>query len=261
MEAGVAVLKEINDLLGSRNSGVDVRFGGLRTHFLRRSEIASLEERAELGICYRHDIRHVLEVGTLLHESDESVLVDHLLAGGVDKDSTLRHEVHQIMVNRALGLRRSGDMERNDVAGLVQFLCGMERMHVSGGHRLIGAVRIVGIDLHAEALRDTRYVTAYVSKGVNTEFLTLEFGTRSTVIEVTYGIDHESERKLCHGIAVLTRGVHRYYLMSSGRLQVDIIITGTGAHYDLQLFGCVQHGLIHHIRTDDERIGISHCIQ
>ena len=152
-------------------------------------------------------------------------------------------------------------MQTHDITGLVQLLGGVYRLHVSGNHCIVRTIGIIRIYVHAEALRDTRYVTAYVSESMDTEFLAFQLRAACAVIEVTHGIDHEPQSQLCHGIAVLSGGVHRYNLVLRSGLQVDIVITRTGTDYNLQLFRCVQHRRIHHIRTDDQCIRVSHSIQ
>ena len=165
------------------------------------------------------------------------------------------------MVDAVLRFRRSRDMETHDVAGLVQLLRTMNRFHVRCYHCFIRTVRIVGIYLHAEALCDARYVTTYVAERMNTQFLAFELGARCTVVQVTYGIHHHTKCQLCYRIAVLTRRVHRYHLVSRSSLQIDIIISGSGTNHDLQRLGRVQHSGIHNIRTDDQRVGIGNSLQ
>ena len=44
--------------------------------------------------------------------------------------------------------------------------------------------------------------------------------------------------------------------MGGGSLEVDVVITGTGAHHNLQLFGGVEYLGVYLVGTDDECVGI-----
>ena len=133
--------------------------------------------------------------------------------------------------------------------------------YVGINHSLIGAVSIVCIDFHTEALGNTGYVTTYVTEGVDTEFLTLEFGAAGTVVQVTNGINHQTESEFSYGVGVLTRGVHRYNLMGRSRGKVNIVITGTGANHNLEVLGGGEYFLVHDVGTDDDSVRISYCVK
>ena len=49
--------------------------------------------------------------------------------------------------------------------------------------------------------------------------------------------------------------------MSGGCSEVDVVVTGTGTHHNLQLLCSVQHFGIHLVRADDECVSVFHCIQ
>ena len=49
--------------------------------------------------------------------------------------------------------------------------------------------------------------------------------------------------------------------MGCGCGEVDIVVSGTCAHYNLQLLGGVEHLGIHLVRTDYHRVGILHCVE
>ena len=137
----------------------------------------------------------------------------------------------------------------------------MNRFDVRSDHCLIRAIRIVGIDVHTEALCDTRHVTTDVTERMNTQFLAFQFGAAGSIVQITNGIDHQTECQFSHSIAVLSRRVHCYYLVCGSGVKVDVIITGTGTNDNLQLLGGVQYSCIHDIRTDDECVSVSHSVQ
>ena len=49
--------------------------------------------------------------------------------------------------------------------------------------------------------------------------------------------------------------------MSRGGSEVNVVVTGTGAYHNLQLFGSVEHLGIHLVRADDECVSILHSVQ
>ncbi len=117
MEALVASLEEIGDLVGSGQASVDVGFFGLCTHLLGRGEVAAFEG-FELGVGIGHDVGDVLDVGALGHQLEQFGLVDDFLTGGVDEDATFVHLVHHSVVDALLGLGSGRDVQADHVAGL-----------------------------------------------------------------------------------------------------------------------------------------------
>ena len=73
-ESFATVFQETYNLLGGGNTGVDVRLGSLRTHLLRCREVTCRELLGKLGIGSGHDVGHILQVGTLLHQFDKAFL-------------------------------------------------------------------------------------------------------------------------------------------------------------------------------------------
>ena len=49
--------------------------------------------------------------------------------------------------------------------------------------------------------------------------------------------------------------------MSGGCSEVDVVVTGTGTHYDFQLLSSVQYFGIHLVRADDQSVSILDGIQ
>ena len=152
-------------------------------------------------------------------------------------------------------------MQADNIACLVQLLCRMHGLDISGQHSLVRTIGVIGINLHAESLGDASHVSTHIAKGVDTEFLAFQFSAACAVVQVAYGINHQPESQFGYGVAVLTGSVHRYDLVCRGGSQVDVVIAGTGTHNDLQLLGCVQHLAVHNIRADDQCVSIGHCVQ
>ena len=147
-------------------------------------------------------------------------------------------------------------MQADDLACAVQFFRRMNRCHSGCRHNLVGAICIVGKYIHAETLCNARHITAYVSKGVYAKFLTHEFGAAGAVIEVSHGIDHESESKFRHCVAILPRCVHGYDLVGCSCHEIDIVVACTGSDNDLKLLRRVKHFGIDDVGSNDECIGV-----
>ena len=90
LELGVTVLEEGVNLLGCSDTSVNVGLGCLSTHLLRSREVATLELQ-ELVVGIGHDVGDEFQVLTLLHELDESGLVDNFLTSGIHQHATLLH--------------------------------------------------------------------------------------------------------------------------------------------------------------------------
>ncbi len=50
-------------------------------------------------------------------------------------------------------------------------------------------------------------------------------------------------------------------MMGGSGCQVDVVITGTGTHHNLQLLRRIKHLTVHLVRTDNHGVGILHGIQ
>ena len=137
----------------------------------------------------------------------------------------------------------------------------MQRRYAGSRHRLVGAEGIVGIHLHAEALRNTRHIATHIAEGVDTQFLTLQLAAAGAVVEVTHGIYHHAQCQLGYGVGVLPGGVHRYHAVAARGCQIDVVVPCARAHYYLQLLRSVQHLCIHHIGADDECVSVCHSVQ
>ena len=112
LKPGIAVLEEVHDLIRGGKAGVDVGFGGLGAHLLRRGEHPPAEFFVQLGLDAGGDVGNVFQVFAFGQGLHHSLLVNHLLAGGIDQRRALGHRHQQVVADRAFGLLRRGDMQR-----------------------------------------------------------------------------------------------------------------------------------------------------
>ena len=56
----------------------------------------------------------------------------------------------------------------------------------------------------------------------------------------------------------MTRGVHHAHVVCRGGSQVDVVIAGTGAHDDFQVFGGVEHLGVDDVAAHDDAFDIFH---
>ena len=208
-----------------------------------------------------HNICQVLEVRTLFQHLSEASLIHHLLTSRIHYYSSLRHGIHQLEIDRTLRLGRSRNMQRDDLASLKQIGCRNYSLHTIGLNHGSRTERIVSVNLHTEAFSDTSHVTAHVSISQDTQFLSFQLCSGSTVIEITNPVHQHTEYQFGDSVRVLSRRIHHAYLMGSSRIQVHVIIPRTGTNHDLQVLSGIQYLSVHLIATDNHGIGILNRIQ
>ena len=260
MELRYPVAEEADNLVGGSDASVDVGFGCLGAHLLRRSEVTAFK-LGELSICIGLDVRQVLQVLALLHELDETGFVDDFLAGCVDEDAALLQLAYEVVVDALLRLGRCGNVERHDVARLEEFFLTLCSLHACSLDGLSGAVSVVSGDFHVEALSHASHVATNVTEGEDAKLLALQLCAAGAVEEVADAKDKQTEDKLSHAVGVLARCVHGDHVVSRSCCEVDVVVTCTGTHHNLQLLGSVEHLSIHLVRADNHGIDIFHCIE
>ena len=103
---------------------------------------------------------------------------------------------------------------------------------------------------------DAGHVASHVTEGEDTKLLAHELAAALAVVEVTDGIDQHTHHQLGNGVAVLAGGVHGDNLVGGASLEVEVVITGAGAHHNLQVFGVLDNLFGHLVGADDESVGI-----
>ena len=198
------------------------------------------------------DISEVAEVFAFLEEGDELGFVDDFLTSGIHEDTLLWHEAHEFATDRALSLRRSGDMEGDDVAGREELLLAGDSVYTFLLDDFGRREGVVSIDIHAEALSDASYVAARVTVSQEAKLLILELSTRGAIEAVTYAEEEHSEDELSYSVSVLSRSVHHAYAVSGSGLEVYVIVASTSADDDLELLSSVEDLGIYDVATDDD---------
>ena len=152
-------------------------------------------------------------------------------------------------------------MQRHDVTGLEQIVAVLGGMHALCLDLISRHKLVEGIDLHVEALGDTRHITTDVSEGEDTELLAFQLRACLAVEEVAHGIDEQSEDELCHRIGVLTGRVLHHDAFLLGISRIDRVVARTGTHHDLQLGSSIEHLLRDFVGAHDHSVSVLHSIQ
>ena len=112
-------------LCGSQTS-VDIGLGSLCAHLLGRKHIAVAEFLHGFVVSVQFEVGHVAQVGAFLHGAQQSLFVNHLLAGTVDEDGVGLHALHQVVADGADGRGRGRNVQAHDVVveeeGLARFV-------------------------------------------------------------------------------------------------------------------------------------------
>ena len=209
----------------------------------------------------RHHIRQILEIRTIVKHLSQTGLIHHLLTGRVDHDSTLRHRTHQGKIDGSLRFGSSRDMERNDLTSLEQLGSRSDSLHTIRFDHLSRTEGIIRINLHTEALGNASHITSDIAIRQNTQFLTFQFNTSRTIVEITHARNQQAKNQFGYGIGVLTRCIHHTHVMSRCSSQIHIVISGTGTYHNLQVRSSCQNSLVHLVTTDNQRIGRLHSLQ
>ena len=152
-------------------------------------------------------------------------------------------------------------MQRNDIAGSIEFFRWSDRFHTIRFNGRSRTESIECIDFHSETFCDTGHIATYVAVCVDSQFLSFQFCSRCSVIEVADSHYHHSESQFGNGTGVLPRCIHHTNIMSCRSSQVDVIVTGSGTNHYLQLLGGIQHFGIDHVTADNDCIHILDCLQ
>lgn len=175
-EAVLACGEEGYHLTGGGDAGVDVGLGCLRTHLFRCEEYAVTKTLLYLHSALGGYVGGILEVGTCVEGADESFLVNHLLAGGVDEKSALGHGCDKVVADGAAGLGGGGDVDGHNLVLLIELLDGVNGGHAGLFHDCVGAEGVESRDAHAESAGYAGHVATHLAEGLDAEGLVLEFG-------------------------------------------------------------------------------------
>ena len=137
----------------------------------------------------------------------------------------------------------------------------MYRGHACLLHNCIGTERIERRDIHLEAAAYTGHIATHLTERLNAKSLIFKLSAGSAVIHVAAHHYCKTEYEFSYSIGVLTWGILRAHTVSGSGGEVDIIISGSGTHYNLKITGCVKHIGIHLIRTDYKRVNISDSLK
>lgn len=165
------------DLTGGGDSGVDVGFGCLRSHFFRGEEYAVAEAFFHFCGAFGGYVGCIFEVRALVKCSNQSVFVDHFFAGGVDEESSLGHGYYEVVADRVAGFGSGGNVDRDYFVVAVEFVDAVDGGDSGCGDDFVGAIGVDGGDVHAESAGDACYVAADLSECLNAEGFVFEFGT------------------------------------------------------------------------------------
>ena len=105
------IFQEAHNLTGRCDAGIDICLSRLCTHLLRSREITSREMIGKLIVMSRHDVGHILQVRTVIHQAKQICFVNHLLTGSIHQQTVFRHTVHQIIINGVLGFGSSRNVQ------------------------------------------------------------------------------------------------------------------------------------------------------
>ncbi len=166
------------------------------------------------------------------------------------------HLAHHGVVDALLGLGSGRDVEAHHIAGLEEGIAVGDGVNASLFNLLGGDELVESVDIHAKAFGDAGHVATHVAEGQQTELLAHQFAAALAVVEVTDGIDQHAHDEFGNGVAVLARGVHGDDATGGASLEVEVVVTGTGADDDLQVLGVVDDFLRHLVGTHDEGVGV-----
>lgn len=81
------IFQEAHNLTGRCDAGIDICLSRLCTHLLRSREITSWEMIGKLIVMSRHDVGHILQVRTVIHQAKQICFVNHLLTGSIHQQT------------------------------------------------------------------------------------------------------------------------------------------------------------------------------
>ena len=181
---------------------------------------------------YRHNVSNIFQIRTVIHQTQQVGFINNFLACGINQQTVFRHFVYQIIIDRIFCFRSSRNMQRYNITSSIQFFGRCNRLHTVCFNDLFRTISIVCIDVHTKAFGNTSYITSHITVCMNTQFLTFQFSTRTTVIHIADSHHHQPESQFGHSIGVLSRSIHDTYIVSRSSLQIHIVIPCSGTHYN-----------------------------
>ena len=112
--------------------------------------------------------------------------------------------------------------------------------------------------VHAEAFGYAGYIAAYLPEGVYAECFAFELGSGGAVIEVARHHYHHAECQLGYGVGVLPGCVHDTYTVCCGGLEVDVVVSGSGAYYYFEVGSGVHYLGVDDVAAYDDAIDIGY---
>ncbi len=126
------------------------------------------------------------------------------------------------------------------MAGLIEFLNRLNGGYACSRNHIRWAIGVKSIDIHAEALGDTRNIATHVAKGMYAELLTHELCSARSIVEVADSINKKTKSELCHCIGILARRIHRNNIVGSSGSKIDVIVTCASTNDNTKILCCVE---------------------
>lgn len=152
-------------------------------------------------------------------------------------------------------------MERHNVALLKELLLTLGSLYAGSLDDISRTEGIISHDVHAKALSYASHIATYIAEGEDTEFLTFEFGTCLTVIEIANGKDKESKHQFCHSIGILPWSILSHNIMRCSGCEVYVVIACTCANNYLEIICCCEHLSVSLVRADYHGVGILYRVE
>ena len=134
------------------------------------------------------------------------------------------------------------------MASLIKLINRFDRLNAIGLNDVGGAVSVESIDIHAETLCHTGYITTNIAEGVNADFLAHKLSAARSIIEIANSEDEKSKSELERIIADLTEEMCRIFSESFA------IINSNFKSIFVELFG---GGKAELILSDPENVLVS----
>ena len=132
-------------------------------------------------------------------------------------------------------------MHGDEIAGRIECSNVCNRLCASLGNLLGRDERIHGLDLHSEGGSLLANEPSDIAEGLDADSLAGNLGTGSRSELVAAHVNHHCNGELGHGIGVLAGSILDDNSVSGGGGEIDIVESGTCAHYDLELRSGVQN--------------------
>ncbi len=201
----------------------------------------------------------------------EGGLLDDLAATRIDKDRAIGQAIEKLLAEHALGVRREGDVNGNDVGLRSDFIERLGAANAQRGGNVGGHPAAVGDDIHAKRAGDGHHVLPDLAHTDKAEGFSIKPACGAELLLVPLALaklrdiigntaiarENKAKCKLGNRVAILARAIRDINALIAGGGDIDGVVSGPSANDEAEV-GVLEHvgGDLGRTNDQDIRLGV-----